>query len=404
LPSAQRQWSPPESARVSVTWQDWRSSIYGEELLMKSSIRKWIRMCVLGTTMAPFSAIAADPPRTDAVPSMSMTADGATHIANVDLAVPTTLSPEAHKAFLDYFARGGDPIMTGDITAMRKIFDEQWAGPVQRKWQALLPVNIEHRMIAGVSTDIVTSTAGVAPGKADKVLISLHGGGFFIGNGGPQGRVEAIPMAGYGKYRVIAVDYRQGPEYHYPAATDDVVAVYRELLKTYKPENIGIYGSSAGGILTAQAVARFQKENLPAPGAIAIMAAGATVPGRTDSSMWALGFTGVAIKPTPIPKEMFASYFKPQDFTDPLAAPANAPAILAKFPPSLVLSSSRDALLGFALDTHARMLDAGVDAQLYVRDGLGHGYFTQMPEIPETTAAWRVTVQFFDKKLGHAAK
>lgn len=333
-----------------------------------------------------------------------MTADGTTHIATAALPVPSTLSPEARKAFLDYVARGGDPILVGDITAMRKIFDEQWAGPVQRKWQALLPVNIEHKVIAGVPTDIVTPAGGISPANSDKVLISLHGGGFFIGNGGPQGRVEAIPMAGYGKYRVIAVDYRQGPEHRYPAATDDVVAVYRELLKTYKPQNIGIYGSSAGGILTAQSVARFQKENLPPPGAIAIMAAGATVPGRADSTMWALGFTGVAIKPTPPPKEMFAGYFKPEDFADPLAAPANAPAILAKFPPSLVLSSSRDTLLGFALDTHARMLDAGVDAQLYVRDGLGHGYFTQVPDIPETTAAWRVTVQFFDRKLGHSTK
>src|SRR3546814_9049216 len=79
---------------------------------------------------------------------------------------------------------------------------------------------------------------------------------------------------------------------------------------------------------------------------------------------------------------------------DPLAFPASSPEMLAKFPPTLVLSSSQDALLGNALDTYARLVDAKVESQLYVREGFGHGYFTQAPEIPEAIAAWRVTVDF----------
>ena len=53
---------------------------------------------------------------------------------------------------------------------------------------------------------------------------------------------------------MIGVDYRQGPEHVFPAATDDVVAVYKELLKTYPAANIGIYGCSAGGMLTGEVV------------------------------------------------------------------------------------------------------------------------------------------------------
>jgi len=62
--------------------------------------------------------------------------------------------------------------------------------------------------------------------------------------------------------------YRQAPEFAFPAATEDIAAVYRELLKTYRPEDIGIFGCSAGGSLTAQSMAWFLKENLPLPGAI----------------------------------------------------------------------------------------------------------------------------------------
>jgi len=58
-----------------------------------------------------------------------------------------------------------------------------------------------------------------------------------------------------------------------PAASEDVEAVYRELLKEYQPEHIGIFGCSAGGGLTAQAVAWFQSKALSRPRAVGIFAA-----------------------------------------------------------------------------------------------------------------------------------
>ena len=47
--------------------------------------------------------------------------------------------------------------------------------------------------------------------------------------------------------------YSLAPEHPFPAAVNEAVAVYQELLKTYKPQNIGIYGTSAGAILTGEA-------------------------------------------------------------------------------------------------------------------------------------------------------
>src|ERR1700686_2990903 len=56
----------------------------------------------------------------------------------------------------------------------------------------------------------------------------------------------------------------------FPAAVDDVCAVYRELLKTSKPHNIGIYGTSAGAILPAEVAVRLQQLGLPLPAALGI--------------------------------------------------------------------------------------------------------------------------------------
>ena len=347
------------------------------------------------------SILAVTPVFADSGPSHPPMIDkeGAVNVPEQRYAMPSSFSDEAREAFKAYFARGGDPAMTGDIHNIRHIYDTRWAGPILERWEALYAVSMERTEIAGVAVDIVEPKAGLDDRRREQVLISLHGGGFVIGNGGVGGRMEAIPMAGIGGYKVIAVDYRQAPEAVYPAATDDVVKVYRELLKSYKPGNIGIVGSSAGGILAAQVVARLDRDGVPGPGAIAIQAAGTASRGASDTGFWMLGLTGATVKiPDEIPK--LPGYFGPADMADPLAFPADHPKILGKFPPTLVLSSSRDSLLGNALDTHAKLREAKVESQLYVRHGFGHGYFTQVPEVPEAIAAWQETVDHFDKHLG----
>src|SRR3546814_7162588 len=142
-------------------------------------------------------------------------------------------------------------------------------------------------------------------------------------------------------------------------------------------------------------------EGVRKPACTGIIAAVAGPSGASESCYWLLGLTGAEVR-APAEMTKMPSYFTAQYMADPLAFPAISPEMLAKFPPTLVLSSSRDALLGNALDTYARLVDAKVESQLYVREGFGHGYFTQAPEIPEAIAAWRVTVDFFDRHLFRA--
>lgn len=324
--------------------------------------------------------------------------DGSISVAARNYPMPESFSPAACQAFKDHFQQGGDPPFSGNIHDIRKIYDTQWAGPILARWKSRFPVFAQRSQLADVPVDIVEPLGGVPASHRTRVLISLHGGAFAIGNGGIGGQLEAVPMAALGGYRVIAVDYRQAPAASFPAATDDVEAVYRELLKDYAPETIGIYGSSAGGMLTAQAVARFQQSGLPRPGAIAIMAAGATRRGGGDSSFWMMGLTGGIVR---VPQEAakIPSYFTLEDMADPMAWPAEDRGVLEKFPPTLILSSSRDGLLSNALDTYARLREADVESSLYVREGFGHGYFTQTPDLPEALAAWRETIHHFDRYL-----
>jgi hypothetical protein len=64
-----------------------------------------------------------------------------------------------------------------------------------------------------------------------------------------------------------------------------------------------------------------------------------------------------------------ACVFCGADFADPLVSPAYAPAVLAAFPPTLVISGTRDDLLSPAVYTHTQLVKAGVEADLHVWEG-----------------------------------
>jgi epsilon-lactone hydrolase len=185
------------------------------------------------------------------------------------LAVPYSdlASPEARAFFPRMLAAGSKaPPLGAPIAESRAFYDQLNSDRVARL-EKLYPVKIHAETMAGVSTDVVLPARGVAPRNRQRVLINLHGGAFLWGEHS-GGLVESIPIAAIGRIKVISVNYRQGPEYTFPAASDDVEAVYRVLLAHYQPGEIGIYGCSAGGALTAQAVARFITDHLPVPGAI----------------------------------------------------------------------------------------------------------------------------------------
>ena len=254
-------------------------------------------------------------------------------------------------------------------------------------------------VINGVYTEIFTPAAGIKKNNTNKVLINLHGGGFQYGSR-TFSHLESIPIAVVGRIKVVSIDYRMAPEHKFPAANEDIENVYRGLLEHYKPENIGMYGCSAGAILTAQSMAWLQKENLPLPGAIGMFCGAAS---RLDGDGMHIGsalkgrdmFAYVAQDVISGPK----AYFRGVDMSDPLATPAGSDDILSRFPASLLIVSTRDFLLSSVIHTHRQLVRLGVDADLQIWEGVGHDFHAD-PSLPEAREAYDVIVKFFDKHLG----
>ena len=93
-------------------------------------------------------------------------------------------------------------------------------------------------------------------------------------------------------------------------------------------------------------------------------------------------------------------YLTGTDPKDPLVAPIHSPEILAKFPPTLIITATRGFELSGAVYTHTQLVKMGVDAELHVWEGLFHGFFYN-PDVPESRDCYDVIVKFFDQHLSN---
>jgi acetyl esterase/lipase len=304
-------------------------------------------------------------------------------------------SPQARAFFPKMLAAGaGAPPLTAPIEQSRRFYDRLNSDRAGRM-RKLYPVTVRRETIAGVPADVVLPAQGVSTANRRRVLVNLHGGAFLWG-AGSGGLAEAIPIASLGRIEVIALDYRQGPEHRFPAASEDVEAVYRKLLETHRPGEIGIYGCSAGGILAGEAVARLIADKLPVPGAIGTFC-GSLVTIAGDSAYVGPLLNGQGVPQAPLDLAQLP-YFHGVDANDPMVQPGLSPALLKHFPPTLLISGTRDMALSSTVRSQALLSQAGVEAELHVWEGMWHSFFSD-PELPESQQAYRTIVAFFERHL-----
>lgn len=299
-------------------------------------------------------------------------------------------SPEARAWFIKRVLTPG-PTPGPDIAKTREDYAAVDRDRIARMRQRFA-VTIERKTIGGVPVQVVHPAGGQT--DKNRILINLHGGGFLWG-GGTGALVEAIPIAATAGMTVVTVDYRLAPEAHFPAASEDVASVYTDLLRQYPARSIGIYGCSAGAMLTGEAMVWFQRHKIPTPGAIGLFCMGASMTG--GDSIW---LAPAASDGTPGPPIDWAThpYFIGTDFNDPLVVPLSSDKAMAAFPPTLLISGTRDMGLSSVLATHAALVRNGVAADLHVWDGMWHSFMSD-PEPRESGEAYAVVAKFFKTHL-----
>jgi acetyl esterase/lipase len=263
------------------------------------------------------------------------------------------------------------------------------------KLRESLGVSSEPATMGGVKVFILTPKK-VPQRNRNRVLLHLHGG-VRVFHPGEAGTREAVMMSGLAGYKVISVDYRMPPDHPFPAALDDAVAVYRELLKTVDPRNIGIFGASAGGSLTITTLLRAKMEKLPMPGAIAPGSPTADLSGTGDTLSTNEFVDNVLGTQKGFIAATATLYAAGRDLKDPLVSPIYGD--VSGFPPAILTSGTRDLYLSHTVRMHRKLRAAGVEALLQVWEGQSHVQYMSDPAIPEVREYHEEVARFFDSRL-----
>jgi len=325
-------------------------------------------------------------------PAASIDAAGNLQLPPRAIPAPSTVSAEA-RTFLQT-ARPPFPPWPplNDAAAWRAAVAQsnQIFAPIHETYRRNFAGELREHKLGGVAVYEVVPKA-IPERNRSRALLFLHGGAYVFGGGALAG-TGAIPIAGAGAYRTYSPDYRMPPDHPFPAALDDAVTAYRELLKSYAPAKIGFVGLSAGGGLAAASILKIRDLGLPLPGAAVLLTPEADLTESGDSFVTNEDLDIVLKKPMPVLNQLYAAG---ADLRNPYLSPVFGD-FTKGFCPTYLQSGTRDLLLSNTVILHRALRKAGIKAELHVWEAMPHAGFFGSPEDAEALAE---QLRFLDEHL-----
>jgi acetyl esterase/lipase len=255
-----------------------------------------------------------------------------------------------------------------------------WSPRVPRGWVLREQYGIDDAPLRGEWLEPLAAPKRPAP---TRTILYFHGGGYYFCS--PRShRSLVFELARRANTRTFSLDYRLAPEHRFPAALDDSVAAYRQLLAAGTPAgSIVIAGDSAGGglALATLVALRDAGDALPAGGLLFspwtdLAATGETI--RTNDGVDPM-FSGPAIA------RAAQVYLGDAPATHPYASPLYAG--LQGLPPLFVQAGSTEVLLDDARRVAERARTAGVSVAFEIWPNMPHAWQIYAPFIPESRKA-----------------
>jgi acetyl esterase/lipase len=314
--------------------------------------------------------------------------------------IPSDISPEAHAIYEKLLPGVAARRPTLKIPHTLAEFDARnavvVAGSLPGADAAIkaLGVTAIERTLGGVGVFETTP-----PGFKDDgtVLIRVHGGGFIQGSAHSSAGMDAAMTVALGR-RIVSVDYTLAPRGKWNTITDQVIAVYKAVLaEGYKPQNIGMFGDSAGGNIVPASVLKLRDEGLPMPAGLVLLSpcVDFNLVGDTEAT---LRDDDVVLWNRDDMDNGLKAYADPADWKNPYVSPIYGN-FRKGFPPVLLQVGTREILLSDSIRLYQAVKMAGGDAELDVYEGMAHVFQSYMTGTPEEKEAFAEMGRFWSRHL-----
>ena len=264
------------------------------------------------------------------------------------------------------------------------------------RWQMPLPQGVQLQAVPGQPEKGLCPAEWLSVKAPERTVLYFHGGGYFFCNLQTHRPVVAS-LSKRAQARVVSIDYRLAPEHPCPAAVDDALTWYREVLRDTPASQLVLAGDSAGGGLVLACLQAAQQQGLPMPaGAVLfspwvdLAAAGESIQSQAEADVM---FTPESLK------NAAQFYLNGREATDPVASPLYGD--LQGLPPLLIFASRQEILLSDAQRLHDKALAAGVNSQLILETDMPH-VWPIMVMLPEAKVSLRQVAAFLRERVPSA--
>lgn len=216
-------------------------------------------------------------------------------------------------------------------------------------------------------------------GECTRGILYLHGGGYVFGSARDYRELCARLALG-ARAEVFCPDYRRAPEHRYPAAHDDVRAVWEGLVAEGRdPARWTWIGDSAGGGLVMGALIRLNDTQRPLPAAACLLSPWVD-PYADGGSMRSNQRTDILSRDWLV---WCADQYVPELYReDPHVVSVRA--AIAGLPPLYIEVGTAEVLLDQAIDLAGVADRAGVKAELRKAPEMFHEWQLLAPQLEES--------------------
>ena len=237
--------------------------------------------------------------------------------------------------------------------------------------------------------------------KTRRVFLQLHGGGYMGGLTNLYRALAVRQAECTDAAEVYCVEYRLSPPHVYPAALEDAAAVYQGLLaRGIAPENIILFGDSAGGNLAVELAIYLRDEGIPQPAVLVLASPWADFEHRAGTSRtWNFDKDKALGKGTPLGALMhFAPpYAGRLSLDDPRLSPVHAD--LSNLPPMLIQTGGYELFLTEDELLAEKAQADGTPVTFTVYPEMPHDFALVLPELAESFASLEEVRDFVNRHM-----